>query len=229
MHHLLQNQVVTVFEIPLFFLRKRPLFFYTGIAAFASAYSYLLAHYFLAWNDVQKDLFTALLAFSLLWALLFLISYKRNRVALTVEREQEKFQLFRQRIINEFGLNQQSNIFEKINLIQQFMQENFSNRGLLNTKILALTNNTLRLYIENLAIKKHLNDALRLQKSDETKKTYYKNEIMKNIEQNDAIVDKLDNFIKELVSKKNNDRLVNGILSEFEHSIELLQNIQPRR
>jgi len=217
-----------VFEVLIFFFRKKPLTFYIGILAFITAYSYLLALYFLEWSDFQKDLFTTFLVFSLLWLIFASFSFIKTREDFQLEREEEKFYLLQERIINEFDLSSSSNIFEKIKFIQNFMQKNFSNKGLLSAKVLGLANNTIRLYIENLEIKQHLNDALSLLNSDSNKAEHIKQDIIKNTEQNIAILEYLDRFINELLSKKNNDKKVQYMLREFEHSMQLMQTVTPR-
>jgi len=217
-----------VFEALLFFFRKKPLAFYTGIAAFSAAYSYALALYFLEWSDFQKDMFNALLIFSLLWLLFTSYSFIKSRDAFQLEREEEKFYLLQERIINEFDLSSESNIFEKIKFIQNFMQKNFSEKGLLSAKVLGLVNNTLRLYIENLEIKQHLSDAFSLLNTNSPKRGHIEREIIKNNEQNSVILEYLDRFINELLSKKNNDKKVKFMLREFEHSMELMRTVTPR-
>ena len=217
-----------MFEVLIFFFRKKPLTFYIGILAFITAYSYLLALYFLEWSDFQKDLFTTFLVFSLLWLIFASFSFIKTREDFQLEREEEKFYLLQERIINEFDLSSSSNIFEKIKFIQNFMQKNFSNKGLLSAKVLGLANNTIRLYIENLEIKQHLNDALSLLNSDSNKAEHIKQDIIKNTEQNIAILEYLDRFINELLSKKNNDKKVQYMLREFEHSMQLMQTVTPR-
>ena len=217
-----------VLEALIFFFRKKPLAFYTGIAAFSAAYSYLLALYFLEWSDFQSDLFNALLLFSLVWLLFTSYSFRKNRDAFQLEREEEKFYLLQERIINEFDLSSESNIFEKIKFIQNFMQKNFSNKGLLSAKVLTLVNSTLGLYIENLEIKEQLKGALSLLSRQSPKRGHIEREILKNSEQNSVILEYLDRFINELLSKKNNDKQVKFMLREFEHSMELMQSITPR-
>ena len=217
-----------VFEALIFFFRQKPLAFYTGIAAFSAAYSYLLARYFLEWSDFQSDLFNSLLLFSLIWLLFTIYSFTKNREAFQLEREEEKFYLLQERIITEFDLDSSSNIFEKIKFIQNFMQKNFSNKGLLSAKILGLVNSTLRLYIENLELKQHLSDALFLLNSDSPKRGQIEREIKKNNAQNSKILEYLDHFINELLSKKNNDKQVKFMLKEFEHSMELMKAVTPR-
>jgi len=221
-------QVNRVFEALLFFFRKKPLAFYTGIAAFSAAYSYVLALYFLEWSDFQSDLFNSMLLFSLAWLLFTSYSFIKNRDSFQLEREEEKFYLLQERIINEFDLSSESNIFEKIKFIQNFMQKNFSNKGLLSAKVLTLVNSTLRLYIENLEIKQHLNDALSLLNRQSPKREHIEKEIIKNNEQNSVILEYLDRFINELLSKKSNDKQVKFMLREFEHSMELMKSVTPR-
>ena len=215
-------------EALLFFFRKKPLAFYTGIAAFSAAYSYALALYFLEWSDFQRDMFNALLIFSLVWLLFTSYSFIKNRDLFKLEREEEKFYLLQERIINEFDLDSSSNIFEKIKFIQNFMQKNFSNKGLLSAKVLGLVNSTLRLYIENLELKQHLSDAISLLNSDSPKRGHIERELKKNNEQNSVILEYLDRFINELLSKKNNDKQVKFMLREFEHSMELMKTVTPR-
>ena len=215
-------------EAVIFFFRKKPLTFYTGIAAFSAAYSYALALYFLDWSEFQDDLFTSLLIFSLVWLLFALFSFMKSREQFQLEREEEKFYLLQQRIIHEFDLSKESNIFEKIKFIQNFMQKNFSKKGLLSAKVLGLANNTIRLYIENLEIKQQLSNALALLNSNGTKVADIEREIKKNNEQNSVILEYLDRFINELLSKKNNDKKVQFMLEEFEHSMELMKTVTPR-
>ena len=215
-------------EALLFFFRQKPLAIYTGIAAFSAFYSYLLARYFLEWSDFQSDLFNALLIFSLIWLLFTSFSFIKNREQFQLEREEEKFYLLQERIITEFELSSSSNIFEKIKFIQNFMQQNFSKKGLLSAKVLGLANNTLRLYIENLEIKQQLTGALGLLNVDSPKAVDVAKEITKNQDQDSVILEYLDRFINELLSKKNNDKHVKSMLREFEHSMELLKTVTPR-
>lgn len=217
-----------VFEALLFFFRKKPLAFYTGMVAFSAVYSYALALYFLEWSDFQRDFFNVLLIFSLVWLLFTSYSFMKNRESFRLDREEEKFYLLEERIINDFELSSESNIFEKIKFIQNFMQKNFSKKGLLSAKILGLINTTLALYIENLEIKEHLSDALRLLNADNPKAVQIEREIIKNDDQNSKILEYIDRFINELLSKKNNDKKVQLMLREFEHSIELIKTVAPR-
>jgi regulator of replication initiation timing len=216
-----------VFETIIYFLRRRPLFFYSGLIAFASFYSFLLALYFLEWTPFQKDLFTFLLLFSLLWLLLFTLYFKKNQTEYALEREKEKFDLLSYQLSQKYGLDKDNNIFKKIRLISAFMQETFSNKSLLSIKIITLINNSLNLYIENLKINERLSQAAQLNSSPE-KKAFYDIEISKNQQQNTILEQKLDDFLKELMSKQNNDNKINAIMNEFENSIDLLSKIHKR-
>jgi len=119
------------------------------------------------------------------------------------------------------------NIFSKIDLIAASLHEKFSSKGLLNLRVLNIANSSLTLYIENLKIKDKLNRALSLS-SDLNKKEFYQNEIKKNMQQNVVIEESLDNLIKELMSKNNNDSKVESILNEFEDSMQILAKIKQR-
>jgi signal transduction histidine kinase len=215
-------------EVVLYFFRQKKLFFYSGLLALASIYSYLLALYFLEWSNFQIDLFNTLLAFSLVWLILFLISFSKNKQRYALEREKEKFDLLRHQITNEHQLDVKNNIFEKIKLISSFMKENFSTKSLLTIRVMKIANSSLTLYIDNLKIKKQLTNAYTATSSSDDKKVFYQEEIIKNSEQNKIIEEKLNDFIKELMSKHNNDSKVDNIMNEFEHSMQLLTKIQPR-
>ncbi len=211
----------------IFFFRKRPLFFYSGLIAFASFYSFLLALYFLEWTPFQKDLFTFLLLFSLAWLLLFIIYFKKNKTEYALEREKEKFDLLSYQLTQQYHLDKDNNIFKKIRLISEFMQETFSNKSLLSIKIIKLINNSLNVYIENLKINEKLSQAAQLNISPD-KATFYDIEISKNQKQNTVLEEKLNDFLKELMSKQNNDDKINTIMDEFKNSIDLLSKIQKR-
>ena len=214
-------------EVALYFFRQKIWFFYSGLLALASLYSYLLALYFLDWSDFQVDMFSILLVFSLVWIVLFVVSFKRNRQKYTLEREKEKYNLLRHQVTQEYQLNMHDNIFARVDLIASFMKDNFSAEGLLSIRVQKLSNSSLTLYIENLRLKKQLEYAYSLSSSAEQKE-FYQKEMLKNAEQNGAIEENLDTFIKELIGKNNNDGKISGMLSEFEHSLKLLSKIKPR-
>ena len=89
-------------------------------------------------------------------------------------------------------------------------------------RVIKLINSSLGLYIDNLIMNKQLEKAISLNNNE----TFYKDKIEKNIEQNRAIENQLNDFIKELMNKRNNDKEVENILSEFEHSMHILKAIK---
>ena len=214
-------------DVALYFFRQQKLYFYFGLLSLTSVYSYFLSLYFLELSSFAINTFNSLMAFSLLWLVLCYMSFSKNRQSYTYDREKEKYKLLKHQITLKYNLDIKDNIFSKIDLIVTFMREKFSSKGLLSIRVLKVTNSSLALYIENLKIKDKLNRALSLS-SDLNKKEFYQNEIKKNTKQNLAIEERLDNFIKELMSKNNNDNKVDSILNEFEHSTQILTKIKQR-
>ncbi len=214
-------------DVALYFFRQQKLYFYFGLLSLTSVYSYFLSLYFLELSSFAINTFNLLIAFSLLWSVLCYMSFSKNRQNYTYDREKEKYKLLKHQITLKYNLDIKDNIFSKIDLIVTFMREKFSSKGLLSIRVLKVTNSSLALYIENLKIKDKLNRALSLS-SDLNKKEFYQNEINKNTQQNLAIEESLDNFIKELMSKNNNDNKVDSILNEFEHSTQILTKIKQR-
>jgi len=214
-------------DVALYFFRQQKLYFYFGLLALTSVYSYFLSLYFLELSSFSINTFNLLIAFSLLWLVLCCMSFSKNRQNYTYDREKEKYKLLKHQITLKYSLDMKDNIFSKIDLIVAFMREKFSSKGLLSIRVLKVANSSLALYIENLKIKDKLNRALSLS-SDLNKKEFYQNEINKNTQQNLAIEASLDNFIKELMSKNNNDNKVDSILNEFEHATQILTKIKQR-
>lgn len=214
-------------DIVLYFFRQQKLFFYFGLLSLTVMYSYFLATYFLDLSSFGINVFNLLTAFSLLWLALCYISFSKNKQNYTYDREKEKYKLLKHQITLEYNLDIKDNIFSKIDLITTFMKDKFSSKGLLSIRVLKVTNSSLSLYIDNLKIKYELNKALSLS-SDSNKEEFYQSEIKKNTKQNSAIEESLDNFIKELMSKNNNDNKIDNILNEFEHSTQILTKIKQR-
>lgn len=214
-------------DIVIYFFRQQKILFYFGLLSVTSVYSYLIALYFLDLSSFTINLFNLLSAFSLLWLILAYINFSKNRQHYTYNREKEKYNLLRHQITLRYNLDIKDNIFSKIDLITSFMKDKFSSKGLLSIRVSKVTNSSLNLYIENLKIKDELNKALFLS-SDPAQEEFYKNEIQKNIEQNSKIERNLNNFIKELMSKNNNDNKIEKMLNEFEHSTQILNKINQR-
>ncbi len=209
-------------DLVVYFFRKQQLLFYSGLLAIASVYSYMLALYFLDFSTFEEKLFTTLLGLGFLWLVLFFLSFKKHKSLYAFQREKEKFTLLSAQISNEYKLEEGNNIFKKIQLISEFMKENFHTKSLLTMRVIKLINSSLGLYIDNLIMNKQLEKAISLNNNE----TFYKDKIEKNIEQNRAIENQLNDFIKELMNKRNNDKEVENILSEFEHSMHILKAIK---
>lgn len=214
-------------DIVLYFFRQQKLFFYFGLLSLTIIYSYFLAIYFLDLSSFEINAFNLLIAFSLLWLVLCYKSFSKNKQNYMYDREKEKYKLLKHHIILKYDLGIKDNIFSKIDLIRSFVKEKFSSKGLLSIRVLKVTNSSLSLYIDNLKIKEELNKALLLS-SDVNKKEFYQSEIEKNNKQNSTIEESLDNFIKELMSKNNNDDKIDNMLNEFEHSTQIVTKIKQR-
>ena len=191
-------------DVVLYFFRQQKLFFYFGLLSLTIVYSYFLSIYFLDLSSFGINLFNLLTAFSLLWLILCLKSFFKNKQNYTYSREKEKYNLLRHQVTLKYKLDIKDNIFSKVDLITSFMKDKFSRKGLLSIRVLKVTNSSLSLYIENLKIKNDLSKALSLS-LDAHKEKFYQSEIKKNTKQNSTIEKNLDNFIKELMSKNNND------------------------
>jgi len=212
-------------DLVLYFFRQQKLFLFFGLLFFASIYSYILSIYFLELLPFTINIFNLLLVFALLWLILFYISFSKNKNQYANDREKEKYNLLRHKTTMEYQLDIKDNIFSKVDLITSYMKDKFSNKSLLTIRVLKVINTSLSLYIQNLKIKNELNKALSLT-SDTSKKEFYKSEIQKNTMQNSTIEKNLDNLIQELMSKNNNDTKINKIISEYEHSTEILSKIK---
>ena len=198
------------------------------IPLFTLIYAYICSYFFFSAEVVSIFLKLAF-GVTTIWLSASLFLFFKNKNNLAIEREKEKFYDFAKRIKNEFGLDENSNIFEKIELIKSFINSNFSKRGLFANRVFELANNSLKLYMENLKIIKELKDVEKLTKDDPKEKQFYQEEIKKNLEQNEIIVKKLDEFIKEIMSDKNNDKEINKVSKEFEQSLEIFNTIKSRR
>ncbi len=215
-------------DLVIYFFRKNKLLYNGGLLSFALIYAYICSYFFFSAEVVSIFLKLAL-GVTTIWLIVSLFIFFKNRNNLAIEREKEKFYDFAKRIKNEFGLDENSNIFEKIELIKSFINSNFSKRGLFANRVFELANNSLKLYMENLKIIKELKDVEKLTKDDPKEKQFYQKEIKKNLEQNEIIVKKLDEFIKEIMSDKNNDKEINKVSKEFEQSLEIFNTIKSRR
>lgn len=215
-------------ELFIFFLRKKPMFMLAFFLSFAFIYSYFLARFFLEWTQFQNDLFTTILFIGLVLLLMFSINYFRLKPIMHFEREEEKLNLNKQQIIQEFDLDRESNIFHKINFIQSFLQRNFAQKGLLSVKVLILVNNTLKLYIENLEIKHQLETLQRISKTSSDHNEELQAEIEKNETQNRTLLEYLDRYSRELMSKTKNDHKVETMQQELENSMQMLKYIKQR-
>jgi hypothetical protein len=211
-------------DLVLYFFRQQKLYFYFGLLSITVIYSYVLALYFLDLHPFTIDVFNLLTGFGILWLILTYISFSKNKQNYSYNREKEKYNLLRHQITLQYKLDIKDNIFSKVDLIASFMKDKFSSKGLLSIRVLKVTNSSLDLYIENLKIKDELNKALLLS-SDPKKKEFYEKKIKQNNEQNSKIESNLDDFIKELMSKNNNDKKIEHILKEFEHSTQILTKI----
>ena len=211
-------------DVALYFLRQKKLYLFVCIFSVTSLYSYFLALYFLDLSPLAINTFNLLTLFSLLGFIFCYMAFSKHKEQYTSEREKEKYKLLRHQTILKYNLDAKDNIFSKIDLIVTSLHEKFSSKGLLNIRILKIANTSLSLYIENLKIKEKLSKALSLS-SDLQKKEFYNKEIEKNMQQNGVIEEGLDNLIKELMSKNNNDKKVENILNEFEHSTQILAKI----
>ena len=214
-------------DMVLYFFRRQKLYLYFGLLSILVVYSYLLGIYFLSLSSFTINLFNLLTVFSLVWLILFFIKFSKNKQNYTYDRQIEKQDLLRHQITLKYKLNIQDNIFSKVDLITSFMKDKFSSKGLLSIRVLKITNSSLSLYIDNLKIKNELNKALALS-SDKDKQDFYNSEIQKNTNQNTTLEENLDNFIKELMSKNNNDDKIDNILNEFEYSTKILTKIKQR-
>ena len=195
-------------DLLIYFFRKSNFIYNFGLLAFALIYAYLLSYWFFESEIIINYLMIGSLSIFGFWLILFLIFFFKDKNNLFLAQEREMFNQFVEQIKNEFGMGRNSNVFSKIDLIKHFIDKNFSARGLFANKIYALTNNSLNLYIENLNIIKELREAKHLVRSYSDEDKFYKDEIAKNLEQNEIIVGKLDNFIKEMMKQKNNDKKI---------------------
>ena len=214
-----------MFDIVIYFFRRKKLFFYSGLLLLALDYSYILALYFLDLSPFEKKMFYLFIAFSMLWIVLCYKSFSKNREKYLQDREKEKYDLLREQITSRYKLDIKDNIFSKIDLIISILRDKFSSKGLFSIRVLKVVNSSLSMYIENLKIKDELNKALLLSSSPD-KREFYQSEITKNNQQNSNIEEKLDNFIKELVSKNSNDKKIDNLLDELEDSIQIVKKIK---
>ncbi|QOP45676.1 hypothetical protein [Sulfurimonas paralvinellae] len=182
---------------------------------------------FLNLSSFDISIFNVLSLFSILCFVLCYILFKKHKQNYAYAREEEKYKLLRHNATLQYGLDIKDNIFSKIDLITAFMKEKFSSKSLLTVRVVNIANTSLSLYLENLKIKDRLTKAFSLS-SDETKRELYKSEIQKNIEQNVAIEASLENLIEELMSKNNNDKKIDMLLNEFEHSTQIVSKIKKR-
>jgi len=215
-------------DLLIYFFRKNNFVYNFGLLAFASVYAYGLSFLFFESQMVNYFMIGAIV-FGGIWLLLFFALFFRNKNILFLEREREKFNSFANQIKEEFGVSENSNIFEKIELIKNTIDSHFSTKGLFANRVFALTNTSLNLYIENLNIINQLKEAKKLVANNSKESDFYIEERDKNLEQNDIIVQKLDAFLKEIMSKKNNDSKINRIAKDFEYSMEIFNTIKSRR
>ena len=215
-------------DLLIYFFRKNRFMYNFGLLAFAVIYAYGLSYIFFKSMMISYFMIASAVIGGI-WIVLFLTLFFKNKNVLFLERERELFNHFVDKIKREFGVRENSNIFEKIELIKNFIDDNFSSKGLFANRVYSLTNSSLNLYIENLNIVNELKKAKDLVNDNSKENSFYKEEIDKNLEQNDIIVQKLDSFIKEMMSKKNNDTKINRVAKDFEHSMEIFNTINSRR
>jgi len=211
----------------IYFFRKRPSFFYSFIAVFAVLYGFLLWLYFLKHTNLYKDIFLVLLWLCAFWFVLFVINFKRTQNEYKLEREKEKFYLFRDEIVNRYNLSKDENIFKKIELIAIFVKGRFSHTSLASIKILNLINQTLNVYLKNLDINEKLDKSLAVANS--THKMEITERIYKNNKNNASLLAHLDNYIKELTSNNKNEK--DSVYAEFEleRTLKMIQQLNKGR
>lgn len=211
----------------LYFLRKKPYFFYSFLAVFTSLYSFILALLFFEWSSFQKDVFTVLFGLCIVWFFAFYISFINTKEQFKFEREKEKFHLFEARVVKDFDLSQDENIFKKIEAVQIFVNKNFAKQSLASTRILTLINKTLFLYIDNLSLIKSLEKGVSAL-SSLVQKNNILQEIKKNKDQNDTLLNLLDSYINELSVKSENNKEVVSIKMQLERMLEILKNMNKK-
>lgn len=213
-----------MFNIILYFLRKNQIFFYTFLLLFLLFYSYFLGFImFDISDDFLKDLFFILITFLIFWILAFYFSFYKKRQNYTLGYEKEKFEFFKDAIINEYSLKENKNIFEKIESIKEFINRYFHKESLLTFKVLKLVNKTLSVYVNNLKQEKMVQKAL--SSTSNLEKIEILNLKIKNLqEQNSSLLNILDDYIVELGSKSFNDKEVVLLEYELKNTIELLKN-----
>ncbi len=215
-------------DLLIYFFRQNSFIYNFALLCFALLYAYGLSYLFFEATIINYLMILSLSSFGI-WFILFLIFFFKDKNKLFLAQEREIFNNFVHKIKNEFGVRGNSDVFAKIDLIKHFIDNNFSARGLFANKVYALTNSSLHLYIENLNIIKELQEAKYLVQNYSKEDKFYKEEIDKNLEQNEVIVQKLDSFIKEMMSQKNNDKKIDRVARDFEHSMEIFNTINSRR
>lgn len=207
-----------MFDQFIFFLRKKPFFFYTFFVVFGCAYSYIMWLWFIEKNEFGSDIFAVLLMLCLIWLVVFFIKFKSTLKAYKFEREKEKFELYKDEIINDFNLDKNRNIFEKIEIISGFVNQNFSEFSLASTRILTLLNKTLKFYISNLTRKRAVVRGER--------QTGARDTISSSIEiQNKKFLLLLDIYINEFLAMDRNKKEQKITEIELERTAEILKQI----
>ncbi|MDA3049226.1 hypothetical protein OFO03_05510 [Campylobacter sp. JMF_02 ED1] len=210
------------FDQFIFFLRKKPFFFWTFFVVFACLYSYLMWLYFIEKTNLGQDIFTILLMLCLIWLIVFYIKFKSTLKTYKFEREKEKFELYKNQIINDFNLDRNNNIFEKIEIISTFVNQNFSQLSLASLRILSLLNKTLKIYISNLSRKIVVSKG----ESIVGQTNHASNDIKK---QNEKFLSLLDIYIDEFLKMNNNKKEQKITEIELERTAEILKKINEEK
>ncbi|WBR54072.1 hypothetical protein [Campylobacter sp. VBCF_01 NA2] len=207
----------------IYFFRKRPSFFWSFIVVFAVLYGFLLWLYFLKHTNLYKDIFLVLLGLCGFWVILFVISFKKTRQEYKIEREKEKFELFREEIVRKYDLSKDANIFKKIEIISILVNDKFSSTSLASIKIINLINQTLSVYIKNLNTNAKLKQSLA--SSNSINKMHLVQQIHKNSENNASLMDCLDKYIDELSGNNKNEKESAFAEFELERTLKLIKQL----
>lgn len=208
----------------LYYFRHHRGIYFSGLLAFAALYSAFLSFFFLDYTPFQRKLFITLFFLGTLWIVGFAIHFKKIYAHYKMESEKEKFEFLSQQISQEYALDEDNNIFKKINFISSFVKDNYSKKSLFTFKVLRLINTSLNTYIENLKANKKIRIASKLNANNSLKKKY-EMEIERNKSQNKLIEAKLNEFIEALLENNTQDKNISSLIVEFENSILLLKKL----
>lgn len=182
-------------------------------------YLSVISYLFLSNKNIYLLMFEITLGCIALSFILIVNGYKKNYNSILQNLIQEKYINFENEIKTKYINFIDSDFFNKLNNLETLLDNRFSKTGIFNARVKQLLNETLDIYINNLALITEI-DSLQ---NPLINKEIEINELKEN---NKQLLMKIDIFIKEIVIESKENLEIESLVNEFERNMQMFYTLK---